>query len=162
MAPVPPPSRIVGDRQHLLGSVSSALSVWVNKVPFAQRWQLFNDHLQKGIFYILCDCCGCREPLYPPVQVSVEIGPTPNQLHSVATFAVRATHEPQRFQLPRQCCLGAYLKLRFQGKLQEQLIDRQYYHAIRYLAGSWAVCVISSHSFPPCSSDCVLCCCKGT
>ena len=73
-----------------------------------------------------------REPIYPPSEVSFQVGPTPDRLHAAGKrYRVLATDELQTFVLPASAPVGRYLRVCLHGKRQRQLEDLQFYHALR-------------------------------
>eukprot|EP00884_Botryococcus_braunii_P011379 jgi/Botrbrau1/20241/Bobra.31_1s0034.1 len=77
------------------------------------------------------------DPLYPPQEVSFEIGPTPMTLESVpGRYQFRAVDGPQYFSLPGCSPVGHYLRIRLHGRQQRQLQDNKWYVAIELVGAS--------------------------
>lgn len=66
--------------------------------------------------------CACRHPVYPPKEVSFEIGSTPETLQPVpGRYTFEVIDRPQFFSLPGCSPLGRFLRVRLHGMRQRQL-----------------------------------------
>ncbi|GAB4821350.1 hypothetical protein N2152v2_008396 [Parachlorella kessleri] len=71
------------------------------------------------------------EPIYPPLHVSFQTGPSPASLApATAVYPVLASSQVQGFLLPASLPAGRFLRVNLHGRQQQQLEDMQWYVAV--------------------------------